>query len=160
MKKSEVAIFLGMVAGTDGRTVGDLDVQTWHAILPEEITLTDAEAALFNHRRTCSDFFTPKHVIDSIAAVRRERLTRAGTPPMPGDLTWQQEKNWRVLWCANVKDGMNPPEAALAASDAMNLPRDPAIEVRADRVRQIERFHFQDMPATDAIVARNERHAQ
>lgn len=139
MRKSEVATLLGMLAATDNRTVGDLDVETWTAILPPDMPLADAQAAVIQHRQQSVDWLQPKHIIDLVGGIRRERLQRAGTPPIPGDLTWAQEQDWRVLWCSHVKAGLERSAAARAASDAMGLIEDePAQAVAAARLQAIE----------------------
>lgn len=122
MKKSEVGQLLTAIAATDNRTTGMLDVNTWAAILPEDLQLTDALAAVIAHRRTSTEWLMPKHIIDAASAVRRQRLTDAGDPPMPGGLAYDQEKAWRRLWCGHVKDGLDRKAAAVAASLDMNLP--------------------------------------
>lgn len=122
MKLSEVSQLLGAIAATDNRTVGDLDVQTWAAILPPDMPLAAAQAAVIQHRRESSDWLTPKHIIDAVGLERRERLQRAGDPPMPGDLTWAQEREWRQLWAGHVKDGLSRDDAAKVASRQMALP--------------------------------------
>lgn len=130
MKRSEIATFLGMVAATDRRTVGDLDVQTWQVILPDDITLNEAQAALIHHRKTCTDWLEPKHIVDLVDLIRRdhldperrERLRRAGVPPVPDGLTWAQEKEFRKGWCALIKDGASKDEAAALTRQQMGLP--------------------------------------
>lgn len=128
MKKSEVGQLLTAIATTDNRTIGMLDIDTWNAILPADMPLDAALAAVVNHRRTSTEWLMPKHIIDAVAAVRRERLTRAGTPPIPGNLSWHQEKEWRQLWCAKVKDGATSEQAAAETSIAMRIHELPAVE--------------------------------
>jgi hypothetical protein len=128
MEKHEVARLLAAVAATDNRTVGKLDVETWAQILPADMALADAMGAVVAHRRTSTEWLMPKHIIDSVAAIRRERLTRAGTPPIPGNLSWHQEKEWRQLWSAKVKDGATSEQAAAQTSIAMRIHELPAVE--------------------------------
>ena len=130
MKRSEVATFLGMVSATDRRTVGDLDVQTWFTILPADITLAEAQTALIHYRKTSTDWLEPKHILDLVKLVRtdrldperRERLRRAGDPPIPDGLTWEREKEFRRLWCEHVKDGATKEAAAELTYRQMDLP--------------------------------------
>ena len=130
MKRSEVATFLGMVAATDRRTVGELDVHTWLAILPDDVTLDEAQTALIHHRKTSTDWLEPKHIIDTVKLIRtdhldaerRDRLRRAGDPPVPDGLTWAQEKEFRKLWCEHVKDGASKEDAPALARQQMGLP--------------------------------------
>jgi hypothetical protein len=60
---------------------------------------------------------------------------------MPGGLTWQQEKAWRQLWCAAVKDGETRDDAARTASDAMQLgPANELVGMPAEVRAAITRF--------------------
>jgi hypothetical protein len=123
MKPSEAAVLLSTIARTDRRTVSETEARSWAELMTEhDVPINDAIDAVKYHFGHSRDYLMPIHVIDRVKDVRRERLQRAGTPPMPGGLTWQQEKDWRILWCANVKDGLAPDAAAIAASEAMKLP--------------------------------------
>lgn len=124
MKETEVVALLTKMAAYDQRTIGKADVAAWHEVLPEEVGIVDALASVPAHYARSRDRMMPADVIDAVTAIRRERLQRAGTPPMPPDLTWRQEKTWRRLWCDNVKDGMSIEQAAFAASDEMDLPKE------------------------------------
>lgn len=135
MKHSEISQLLASIAATDNRTVGRLDVETWAAILPADMTLADAHQAVVAHRRSSDAWLMPKHIIDAVGAVRRERLTRAGTPPIPGGLTYADEKAWRQLWCSAVKDGDPDPEGV--ANSAMQIQPQELSENRR-RVQAIE----------------------
>lgn len=125
---------LTKMAAYDQRTIGEADVAAWHEVLPEEVGIVDALASVPAHYSRSRDRMMPADVIDAVTAVRRERLQRAGTPPMPADLTWKQERTWRKLWCDNVKDGMSIELAAATASDEMDLPKElpPAPDAVAD----------------------------
>lgn len=124
MKETEVLALLTKMAAYDQRTIGEADVAAWHEVLPDEVGIVDALASVPAHYTRSRDRMMPADVIDAVTAVRRERLQRAGTPPMPADLTWKQERTWRRLWCDNVKDGMSIEQAADAASDEMDLPKE------------------------------------
>lgn len=138
MKRSEVAYLLAAIAATDNRTVGKLDVETWDAILPCEISIQAALAAVVAHRRASAEWLTPKHIIDAVGAVRRERLTRAGVPPIPGDLTRPQELEWSAQWCTYVKDGETRQEAEDHTNRTMNIIRPAELVMGRDRVHSIE----------------------
>lgn len=125
MKPSEATVLLTAIARTDQRTVAESTARSWADLMTEaDVPLKDAIEAVRHHFGTSRDYLMPIHIIDHVREIRRERLQRAGTPPMPADLTWKQEKTWRTLWCENVKDGMSITEAADAASDQMDLPRE------------------------------------
>lgn len=136
MKKSEVADLLTAIASTDNRTVGRLDIEMWFKILPEDLTLANAQDALIRLRLETGDWITPKHIVDRVTEVRRDRLQRAGTPPIPPDLTWTQEKAWRQLWCEAVKDGEEDPEAY--ANEAMGI-TPLAIEATSESIAELRR---------------------
>ena len=125
MKPSEALILLATIARTDKRTAGEPEARSWADLMTKnDVPLDDAIDAVQHHFGTSHDYLMPIHIIDRVREVRRERLQRAGTPPIPGDLTWQQEKDWHILWCDNVKDGMDPDAAAAQASASLNLPRE------------------------------------
>lgn len=139
MKRSETAILLAKISAFDQRTIGEADVEAWTEALGSDIPLADALAVVTNHFRTSHERLMPIHIITAVGAVRRERLTRAGDPPMPGDLSWQQEREWRQLWCAKVKDGSTRDRAAAETNIAMRIHELPAVE-DATRKRAIEAF--------------------
>lgn len=125
MKPSEATVLLTTIARTDQRTVSESSARSWAELLTEaDVPLGDAIEAVKYHFGHSADYLMPIHIINRVKEIRQERLSRAGTPPMPGDLTWNQERSWRRLWCANVKDGMSVEDAAAAASEAMNLPKE------------------------------------
>lgn len=128
MKRSEAAVLLAKIAAYDRRTVGDADIEAWAEAL-DDVPLPDALDAVRKHFQQSDGWLMPHGVITTVRAIRRDRMQRAGNPPMPGGLTWDQEKAWRVLWCASVKDGIPANDAAALASAAMNLP--PEIEQAA-----------------------------
>jgi hypothetical protein len=123
MKRSEVGELLTAIASTDNRTIGMLDVDTWHAILPAGMPLREAMAAVVNHRRTSTEWLQPKHIIDAVADVRRDRLRRAGIPPIPSDLDQSTERLWSRTWCAAVKDGADDPQQI--ANEAVGIENRP-----------------------------------
>lgn len=122
MKKSEVGDLLTAIAATDNRTVGRLDIEMWFKILPESMTKDQAEDAVIRLRGETNDWLTPKHIIDRVKELGRERLQRAGTPPIPGDLTQSQEREWVRLWCYQIKAGDTIADATLSANLLMDLP--------------------------------------
>jgi hypothetical protein len=141
MKRSETSILLTKVAAFDQRTIGEADVEAWTEALGPSIPLADALVVVTEHFRTSHERLMPIHIITAVGGVRRERLQRAGDPPMPGGLTWQQEKAWRQLWCAAVKDGETRDDAARTASDAMQLgPANELVGMPAEVRAAITRF--------------------
>lgn len=124
MNPSDCGDLLRACAFYDNRHVTTEAMIAWsHAIGPD-VTKVDALRAIAEHHATSTDYIGPAHINLRVREVRRVRLQDAGTPPIPGDLTWAQEKAWRTLWCAGVKDGQSSEDAAASASEAMSLPRE------------------------------------
>lgn len=136
MTPSETAKFLALVALTDNRTVGQLDVQAWHEILPEGMSFADAQLALIQHRRDGSEWLMPSHIIANVRAIRRARLREAPVPEIPPDLHQAVERQWMRAFTDAVKDGDTDPQSA--ADEAMGIHRPPALHpARPDRVQAI-----------------------
>ena len=121
MKLTEVAALLVKMAAFDQRTIGDADVAAWAEALGDSVALKDGLDAITAHYRASNDRMMPADLIRVVGGVRRDRLRRAGDPPIPGDLNHTQEKAWRHLWCAAVKDGADSTAAAAHADQAMGL---------------------------------------
>lgn len=128
MNPSDCGDLLRACSFYDNRKVTDEAMVAWaHAIRPD-ISKADALKAIAEHHAESTDYIGPAHINQRVRAIRRERLQRAGDPPMPGDLTHAQEREWRQLWCDRVKAGMDRDMAAESASMAMNLhPELPAV---------------------------------
>jgi hypothetical protein len=137
MKRSDVGRLLMAIAATDNRTVGMLDIDTWHAILPAHLSLEDAHAALIHHRQTSTEWLQPKHIIDAARQINRDRWQRIGIPPIPGDLTLQQEKAWRIAWCAAAKAGDPNPIAIADTAIGITTHELPANPEMAARIKQL-----------------------
>ena len=136
MKSSEAMVLLTKIATTDKRNAGETEAKSWAEIMTDnDVPLPDALVAVREHFGSSHDYLMPIHIIERVKAIRRERLTRAGTPPIPGGLEYADENAWRQLWCAAVKDGDVDPEGT--ANHAMKITPTPIEENRA-RVRAIE----------------------
>jgi hypothetical protein len=138
MKPSEAMILLSKIASTDKRMAGEAEAHSWAEIMTDnDVPLSDALVAARGHFGSSREYLMPIHIIERVRAIRRERLQRAGTPPMPGDLTRDQERDWAALWCSYVKDGETRDEAEQHAYQTMNIP---SAELTANplRVRRIE----------------------
>lgn len=137
MNTQEIGQLLGLMAFHDNRKIGPGDIMAWEEVLPTEISLIDARAALRELRQAGPDWIMPSHIIEKVMTVRKDRLIRAGTPPIPGGLEYTDEKSWRQLWCSAVKDGETRDEAEATTNHAMKItPSD--LAVNAARVRAIE----------------------
>ena len=146
MKRSEVSILLTKIAAFDQRTIGNADVEAWSEALGDAVGLADSLDAVTKHFRSSADRLMPIHILNAAGGIRRDRLQRAGIPPIPGDLSWKQEKEWRQLWCAKVKDGLSSEQATSETNIAMRIHELPAVEIAVAK-RTIEAFANRPRPA-------------
>lgn len=119
MTPSECGRLLRACAFYDNRKVSDESMIAWSRAINADLNPRDALEAIAAHYSESSDWCMPSHINTRVRAVRRERLQRAGVPPIPGDLDQAQEQAWRELWCASVKDGDDDPVAV--ANHAMGI---------------------------------------
>ena len=141
MNTKEIGDLLGLMALVDKRHTGPGDIMAWEEYLPADMTFTDAREALRAIRTRSADWIMPAHIIGEVDQIRRLRLSRAGTPPVPGDLTQPQEREWTKHWCDAVKAGADKSEAAQLASTAMQLPPElPPASTDAEREAQKARL--------------------
>lgn len=133
MNTSDYGDLLRACAFYDNRKVTKEAAVAWaHAIKPY-VTKADALQAIADHHAESTDYILPAHVNDRVRQVQRDRLQRAGDPPMPGGLTWQREREWRERWCAAIKAGLDKDQAAAQASTVMGLPAElPPAKTKAE----------------------------
>lgn len=116
MNHAEVAALLGYIAATDNRMPSEAAIIAWTNSLNEQLTLTQAKNAVDVHRGESTEYLMPVHINTIARRIRRERISREGTPPIPGGLTYAMERAWSRAWCDAVGDGAaNPIELANAA---------------------------------------------
>lgn len=128
MNASDCGDLLRACAFYDNRKLTLQAALAWAQSIAADVSKADALKAIAEHHAESTDYIGPAHINQRVRAIRRERLQRAGDPPMPGDLTHAQEREWRQLWCDRVKAGMDKDTAAESASMAMNLhPELPAV---------------------------------
>lgn len=141
MNTKEIGDLLGLMALVDKRHTGPGDIMAWEEYLPADMTFGDAREALRGIRTRSTDWIMPAHIIGEVDQIRRLRLSRAGTPPMPADLTQPQEREWAKHWCDAVKAGADKDEAAQLASKVMQLPPElPPVSTEAERAAQKARL--------------------
>lgn len=91
MTRKEIAVLLAMIAAYDQRTVGELDVEAWHAVAGAEGWQPDhARRAVVEFHSANADRgrMRPPHVSDAIRAVR-DRVSQAvrnANPVTPRDV--------------------------------------------------------------------------
>lgn len=75
MNIPETAALLAMVAASDRRTVGELDIEVWHDAL-SDLDFDDCRDAVRAHIRTSTDWLLPAHVRGGAKLAKRQRLER------------------------------------------------------------------------------------
>lgn len=155
MKPSEATVLLGVIARTDKRTSSEAEARAWaEAMTSRNINLDDAIAAVREHVATSTEYITPAHVIAKAKEISRARWVQAGDPPIPGGLTWAEEKTFRTIWCDHVKAGSSPRQAELLARQQMNIDPDPAVP---KAVAEQRRAQVEKLSTTKAIPTREQR---
>jgi hypothetical protein len=91
MTKRDIAVLLAMIAAYDQRTIGEADVEAWHAVAgAEEWTLPRARRAVIEHHRAGADKtrMRPAHISDAIRAVQdaARRSALNANPVAPRDV--------------------------------------------------------------------------
>jgi hypothetical protein len=135
MIPSDCGDVLRACAFYDNRKVTDEAAVAWSAAIDKDVSKRDALEAVVAHYADSADWLGPSHINQRARAVRRERLQRAGDPPIPGDLTHAHESTWRHLWCSAVKDGHPDPERA--ASDQLGIATPTLLPPDPERLRAI-----------------------
>ena len=135
MMPSECGQLLRACSYFDNRKVTEEAMVAWSHSIGQDMAISDALAAITAHYAQTAEWIGPSHINARVGLIRRERLQRAGTPPIPGGLEYADEKAWRQLWCSAVKDGDPDPEGV--ANTAMRITPQELTENRR-RVRAIE----------------------
>lgn len=128
MTRSEVATLLGICAAYDNRTVGDMDVQAWHAVIGD-LPFEDSRTAVLQHYAETRERIMPADVRQRVQAMRRDRIERAQIePPRDPDrpVEYRQEFHRRI---AAIADGRVVPPALPAGHRGS----EPTPEYRAAR---------------------------
>lgn len=136
MKRSEAGVLLAKMSAFDRRTIGEADIEAW-AEAVGDVPLADALDAVTEHYRVQSRWIMPSDVLTACRLTQASRLVAAGTPPIPGDLTQQQERVWRRRWCELVKAGESAEAAAALASGEMALPEELPAADRSAALHQL-----------------------
>lgn len=122
MNASDCGDLLRACAFYDNRKVTKEAMAGWSQAIKSYVDKADALQAIAEHHANSADYILPVHVNDRVRAIQRERLARAGTPPIPGDLTQAQEREWQLNWASYVRAGADKDHAAALASTDMDLP--------------------------------------
>lgn len=136
MRRSEAGVLLAKMSAFDRRTIGEADIEAWAEALGD-VPLSDALDAVTEHYRAQSRWIMPSDVLTACRLTQSSRLIAAGTPPIPGDLTQQQERIWRRRWCELVKSGESADDAAAVVSAEMVLPKELPAADRSTALHQL-----------------------
>jgi hypothetical protein len=121
VNKSETALLLGLAAAYDRRTIGEADVEAWHDVL-NDISFSDAKAAVKNHYRTNNDWIMPATIRAAVRKIRAERLEKASPLSPPPDLTPSETVTWLRRTRRAIADGtFEPPALDLKPRDMAQL---------------------------------------
>lgn len=82
MTKTETALLLAQIAAFDHRTVGETDVEAWHAAL-DDTDYGDAQQAVIQHYRESTEWLMAAHIRAAVHRLRANRLALAGPEPAP-----------------------------------------------------------------------------
>lgn len=99
MNHSETSRMLAVAAAFDRRTIGEVDVSAWAAVLGH-VAYADAVEAVRRHYATETTWIMPAHVLQHAGRIRRERLDAApelGEPDADPDDT--------VAYLAAIREG-------------------------------------------------------
>lgn len=84
MNRSETALALTLAAAFDRRTIGETDVEAWHAVLAD-LHLDDVKAAITGHYATRRDWVMPADIRERVKALRASRLAAHAEAPPAAD---------------------------------------------------------------------------
>jgi len=110
-----------MIATFDRRTLGVSDAAAWASVLPPDMTLDIAQAAVRQHFSTSEEYLMPVHVIRLVRQLHRDRVRDAPVMLLPMDLTLGQEQQWIGYFYGAVKAAVENPQ--MTADEAMGVVR-------------------------------------
>lgn len=96
LTKSEIATLLGLVASFDQRTVGEADVEAWHAVAEEARwpTFDVVRRAVVKHHATSTERIKPAHISATVREVRRDAYGTFIRRPAPTDMPSEERDDW------------------------------------------------------------------
>lgn len=110
MNISETSNALALAQAYDNRTVGEMNVRAWHAILGD-LGAADVMEAIRRHYAETDAWVMPAHIRRAVADIELERARAArrwapgqagvapedALPELPGPLTESQKRSWREV---------------------------------------------------------------
>lgn len=139
MTPNEVIDLLSIIAGYDRRTVGQVDVESWHRALDDprvpNIGYDECVDAVILHYRDTSEFVMPSHILTRVKAARASTVARLMPPKTAPDGSYARA---RPLWEHAVRDAtarMRDRKAAVLAHPdlAQRLTEEPLNFARPDQ---------------------------
>lgn len=131
MKPSEAAAVLTACASLDQRTIGETEAIIWAQVFTKaNIALPDALEAVINYHADPANMDRRANVqalIVQAKAIRRARMTAAGDPPFPPELTVGQEMVWRRHWVEALGDDADTASAVADARMGIVRPSHPLV---------------------------------
>ena len=121
MNVSDAARLLGYLAGVDNRQPSEAAALAWADALDESITFEAAREAAAVHRAESTEYVQPAHINMIVRRIRRERIRRDGSAPIPAGLSYPQEQAWRRVYHARIGAGVSRPEAEAFANAALGV---------------------------------------
>ena len=121
MNVSDAARLLGYLAGVDNRQPSEAAALAWADALDGSVTFEAAREAAAVHRSESTEYIQPAHINRIVRRIRRERVHRDGTPPIPGGLSYPQEQAWRRVYHDRIGAGVAREGAVAFANAAIGV---------------------------------------
>lgn len=124
MERQEAAVLLAKITAFDRRTTGEADDVAWSdALTTARVGLREALIAVTEYYTQHREWIMPSDVIRIAHDNRARALKDAGTPDYPPGLTWEQEREWRMVWVQEIAGGSTPAEAQDIADRRFKIER-------------------------------------
>jgi hypothetical protein len=107
MTPAEAAALLAVAAAFDNRKPDPDAAQAW-ALALDGLRFLDCRDVIVAHYRRSNEWIMPAHVISEVRRLRAKRISEAGDPTPPPDLTPEQTIAWLADWRRTVGDGETP----------------------------------------------------
>jgi hypothetical protein len=103
MDRPKTALLLALCAAFDQRTLGEADVEAWHAAIGD-LAYEDSRQAVIAHYRESRERIMPADVRQRVTAIRKARLDAAGPVEIPEELA--DRPNEAVAWKQRVLEAI------------------------------------------------------
>ena len=122
MTPDETIDLLSLAACYDRRTVGETDVNAWHAAVGD-LAFADCRTAVIGHYTDTTEWLMPAHVRQRVRTIRDRRFDHAEIPAPPPELADDFPAYRAALHAARVAagDGRDPEAATQAVASRPRL---------------------------------------